>query len=79
MHLGGHNAMAVANEASVQRARISVSRIQAAAAEVGELVAERAAGSKVAAVHWARKQGQRYHGKIAALLQSMQAAGLPLH
>lgn len=46
---------------------------------MGELVAERAAGSKVDAVHWARKQGQRYHGKIAALLQSMQAAGLPLH
>jgi large subunit ribosomal protein L18 len=56
-----------------------VSFIQEAAAKVGELIAERAASSNVTAVHWARKQGQRYHGKIASLLQSMQAAGLPLH
>lgn len=46
---------------------------------MGEAIAERAAGSDIAAVHWARKQGQRYHGKAAALLTSMQAAGLPLH
>ena len=59
--------------------RVCALSVQEAASKVGELVAERAAGSKVDAVHWARKQGQRYHGKIAALLQSMQAAGLPLH
>lgn len=52
---------------------------QAAAIKVGELLAQRARQGAVPAVHWARKQGQRYQGKAAALIQSMQAAGLPLH
>lgn len=50
-----------------------------AAAKVGELVARRAAQKQVTQVAWIRKQGQRYHGKIAALIESMQASGLPLH
>jgi hypothetical protein len=52
---------------------------QVAAAKVGELVAKRAAQKQVTQVAWIRKQGQRYHGKIAALIESMQASGLPLH
>jgi len=50
-----------------------------AAAKVGELLAVRAAEKDVSEVHWIRKRGQRYHGKIASLIESMQAAGLPLH
>lgn len=42
-------------------------------------MALRAGEKEVARVHWRRKQGQRYHGKIASLIDSMQAAGLPLH
>lgn len=52
---------------------------QVAAAKVGQVLAQRAASSAIPAVHWDRKAGQRYHGKAAALLQSMQQAGLPLH
>jgi len=46
---------------------------------IGKLLAERALAKKVEAVHWERKQGQKYHGKIAAVIESMQAAGLPLN
>lgn len=53
--------------------------LQVAAAKVGELLAVRAAEKDVSEVHWIRKRGQRYHGKIASLIESMQAAGLPLH
>ena len=49
-----------------------------ASARIGELLAERAKQAGVPAVHWQRKHGQRYHGKIRELLQSMNAAGLPL-
>ena len=50
-----------------------------ASARIGELLAERAKQAGVPAVHWRRKHGQRYHGKIKELLQSMTAAGLPLN
>lgn len=53
--------------------------LQVAAAKVGELLAVRAAEKDISQVHWIRKRGQRYHGKIASLIESMQAAGLPLH
>ncbi len=59
--------------------RNSVLPAQAAAAKVGEVLAARAGKAAVPAVHWERKRRQKYHGKIAALLQSMQAGGLPLH
>jgi len=51
---------------------------QAAASVVGELLARRAQQAAVDGVHWERKRGQRYHGKIAALLTAMKAGGLPL-
>ena len=53
-------------------------RPQAAATVVGELLARRAHQAAVDGVHWERKRGQRYHGKIAALLTAMKAGGLPL-
>jgi ribosomal protein L18 len=45
---------------------------------VGELLAARAAAAGVEGVHWQRKAGQRYHGRLAALITSMQAQGLKL-
>ena len=46
---------------------------------VGKLLAERAKAAGIEAVHWDRKQGQKFHGKIKELLQTMQAEGLPLN
>ena len=51
---------------------------QAAATVVGELLARRAQQAAVDGVCWERKRGQRYHGKIAALLTAMQSGGLKL-
>ena len=45
---------------------------------VGELLAERALANSVSAVHWDKKRGQKFHGKIAAIIDAMQEAGLPL-
>ena len=50
----------------------------AAAARVGELLAARAAAAGLDGVHWARRRGERYHGKRKALVDAMRAAGLPL-
>ena len=49
-----------------------------ASAKIGQLLAERARSAGVPAVHWRRKYGQRYHGKVKEILESMAAAGLPL-
>ena len=45
---------------------------------MGELLAQRAKAAQIEGVHWARKPGQKYHGRIASLLDSMNGAGLPL-
>jgi len=45
---------------------------------VGQVLAERARTGGIEGVHWKRKKGQRYHGRIAALLSSMQESGLKL-
>jgi ribosomal protein L18 len=48
-----------------------------ASAEVGKLLAERArAGAGLDAVYFERKKGQRYGGKLKALIDAMRAAGL---
>lgn len=49
------------------------------ASVIGRLLAERALAKKVPAVHWPRKRGQKYHGKIAAVIDAMKASGLPLN
>ena len=46
---------------------------------VGKRLAERAKAAGIEAVHWDRKRGQKFHGKIKELLQTMQAEGLPLN
>ena len=45
---------------------------------VGELLAQRAAAVDINSVSWNRKQGQKYHGRIASLITSMQESGLKL-
>ena len=45
---------------------------------VGELVAKKAKEKDIPAVHWERKHGQKFHGKVKALLEAMQREGLPL-
>ncbi len=45
---------------------------------VGEVVAQRAQAAGVDSVHWPRKHGQRYHGKIAAMLEALKAQGVKL-
>lgn len=52
---------------------------RAASAEVGKLLAERArAAGGVESVHFERRRGQRYTGKLKALIESIRAAGLPV-
>lgn len=48
------------------------------ACRVGQIVAQRALGKGLDGVHWSKKKGQKYHGRIAALLTSMQDEGLKL-
>ncbi len=55
-----------------------ITHAQTAATVVGELLARRAQEAAVDNVHWERKRGQRFHGKIAALLTAMQSGGLKL-
>ncbi|KAH7617517.1 putative 50S ribosomal protein L18 [Nannochloris sp. 'desiccata'] len=51
---------------------------KSACSRVGELLAERAVGAGIDRVSWQRKQGQRYHGRVASLITSMQNSGLKL-
>lgn len=45
---------------------------------IGEAVAQRAQQAGVGAVQWQRKRGQRYHGKVAALIEALKAQGVKL-
>ena len=49
----------------------------AASAEVGKLLAERARErGGIESVHFERKKGQRYTGKLKALIEAVRANGL---
>lgn len=45
---------------------------------VGEVLAKRALEKGIDGVEWKRNKGQRYHGKIAALLTKMNDSGLKI-
>ena len=45
---------------------------------MGAALAERARAKGITAVAWQRKHGQRFHGRIRALLEAMQSHGVPL-
>ena len=45
---------------------------------VGEVLAQRAKDAGIEGVQWRRKPGQRYHGRLAALVDGIQRAGIKL-
>ena len=49
-----------------------------AAADVGTILATRAVAANVTQVHWDRRRGERYHGKLAALLDALKETGVQL-
>lgn len=49
-----------------------------ACTKVGEALAQRLKEVGVEGVHWQRKNGQRFHGRIARLLEAMQEGGVKL-
>lgn len=49
-----------------------------AAADVGAILASRAIAANVKQMHWDRRRGEKYHGKIAALLDSIKESGVQL-
>ncbi|KAK2079692.1 hypothetical protein QBZ16_002087 [Prototheca wickerhamii] len=51
---------------------------KAACVRVGQVLAERAQEKGITSASWPRKKGQRYHGKVAALLDSFQQSGVKL-
>lgn len=75
----GHIVAAASTIEKDLRDSLSKTSNKEAAAVIGKLLAERAMEKEVKAVHWKRKQGQKYHGKIAAVIESMKSAGLPLN
>ena len=49
-----------------------------AAADVGAILASRAMAANVKQMHWDRRRGERYHGKLAALLDAVKQTGIQL-
>ncbi len=49
-----------------------------AAAEIGAVLAFRAKAASVQHVHWDRRKGEKYHGKLAALLEAVKDGGVQL-
>lgn len=49
-----------------------------AAAAIGTILAGRAKAASVDHVHWDRRKGEKYHGKLAALLEAIKDAGVQL-
>ena len=45
---------------------------------VGEVVAPRAQQAGIDAVHWPRKRGQKYHGRIATIVDALKSKGVAL-
>ena len=49
-----------------------------AAADVGAILASRAIAANVNQMHWERRRGEKYHGKLAALLEAIKQRGIQL-
>jgi large subunit ribosomal protein L18 len=45
---------------------------------VGEVLAQRAKDAGIEGVQWRRKPGQRYHGRLAALVDGLRQSGIKL-
>jgi len=70
---GGGAARAVVDAAATRRVSRSDKR---AAAYVGKTLAERAKAAEVERVRWNRPYGQRYHGKVRAMLEELVGGGV---
>ena len=69
----GGAARAVVDAAATRRVSRSDKR---AAAYVGKTLAERAKAAEVERVRWNRPYGQRYHGKVRAMLEELVGGGV---
>ena len=49
-----------------------------AAAEIGTILGSRIKAANLNTVHWERRRGEKYHGKIAALLEAVKGEGIQL-
>ena len=49
-----------------------------AAAEIGNVLGSRIKAANLSAVHWDRRRGEKYHGKVAALLEAVKGQGVQL-
>lgn len=49
-----------------------------AAADIGTILGSRIKAANLDAVHWDRRRGEKYHGKIAALLEAVKGEGVQL-
>ncbi|WPT12379.1 50S ribosomal protein L18 [Picochlorum sp. SENEW3] len=74
----GHIVAAASTIEKSLRQDLSSTSDKVASTKVGDFLAKRALEKGVEGVEWKRKQGQRYHGKIAALLTQMTTSGLQL-
>ena len=72
VNASGGAARAVVDAAATRRVSRSDKR---AAAYVGKTLAERAKAAEVERVRWNRPYGQRYHGKVRAMLEELVGAG----
>lgn len=70
---GGRAAKAAADAVDARRVSRSDKR---AAAYVGKTLAERAKAAEVERVRWNRPYGQRYHGKVRAVLEELVGGGI---
>jgi large subunit ribosomal protein L18 len=74
---GGEAAKAAADAGSHAADARRVSRSdKRAAAYVGKTLAERAKQAEVERVRWNRPYGQRYHGKVRAVLEELVGGGI---
>lgn len=73
--LKGHTVAAASSVEADLKSKLKTGADSAAAAEVGKLVAERAAKAGVSAVVFDRG-GYRYHGRVKALADAAREAGL---
>lgn len=74
----GHIVAAAGSIEKALRTSLDKTANKQASAKVGQLLADRAKEALIPSVHWDRKHGQKYHGKIKALLEAMKGQGLPL-
>lgn len=49
-----------------------------AAADIGAILGTRAKAASLEHLHWDRRSGEKYHGKLAALLDAVKNAGVQL-